>query len=386
MAVVAKRKEVNELLKPYKENGINPNVTVSVLNNYELYKACATKEAVMLMELNEDSISLSYIDSQQRLRLVKTINTGLKQIKNNIKEKLKLSQETVNTELKLGLFSNEKGFKEALEEQLKKIKEEIAFSVSSFKDQLLEFEDPKKIVVIWSSEIDGATNFISSEFLMAEDFPIENLKQIPNTKFNFSPKLKDVSAIAASFSIQANSFDLAEKNESSGKGFILNLSTSAILLLLLLIGLIAYRKIKLNGINSQIIESKTQVMGKLKRTLNIQEKKISGSLSQLVKRAEEIVSKEESLWYSFSKGGRYSFLRYLEELSTILNKKELDLNIIKFKINDGIIEIEGNVPSYPQLEQLEKALEDSPLFRHVTRPEQLKFTIKLTIKQNEDEE
>jgi hypothetical protein len=362
MAAITKKSEIETLTAPLKKlENIDSTVTVNAVSSYCLYKQINSKEASLLLEVSTNSISISYINKEQRLRLVRTAPKGIS-IQDNPKS----------------------------ESDIKWLTDEILFSINSFKTQLLEFDDPEKIIIIWNrppiEELDSL--IYKNTNILSEHFPISKIQNIKEIKGKIKITQEEVLAFATAFTTKENaSFDLQQtKAALSTKQFILTVAPSLTIIFVLLFSLIFIRKFKLNSLEKQITQSKQQVLGRLQQTFNITDKKSSRSLSLIAKAAEKIVTEEENLWFSFSKKVRFSYLRYLEELSKVLNKKELGLTINKLSILNETITLQGEVSSYPQLEELYKSLEKSNLFSHIARPEQLKFSIKITLKKNNEDE
>lgn len=363
VAVVTKKTEVGAILESVgnKKYLADCTVTVNAVSIYNLYKKLNYKAPSLLLEISINSTSISYINQQQQLRLIRTIPKGIR------------------------LQSDPKS-----EKEIKWLTDEILFSINSFKTQLLEFDDPEKIILVWNRPyINELDSFIyTNTNIKTEHFPISKLAEIKGLTGSIKLKQEDVLAFATVYTTEENdNFNLNQQIDIlTTKQFIFKVAPSISLIFLLLFSLIIIRQVKVRSLENQIDLSKQQVLGRLKQTFTITDKKAQKSLGNAVKAAEKIVSNEEELWFSFSKKVRFSYLRYLEELSKILNKKELGLSINKLSIAEGIISLQGEVPSYPQLEELEKALEESSLFSHITRPEQLKFAIKITLKKNNEDE
>lgn len=362
MAVITKKSELETLLEEINgTNNSNIVVTVPAVSTYCLYKNISESRASLLLEISINSISISYVDKNTKLRLVRTVPKGI-----------------------------ELGSEPKSDTDAKWLTDEILFSINSFKTQVLDFEEPEKITIVWNRPpIDETEDFIyNNTNIETENFPVEKLKKIKNLKLNSKLGQEDIIALATAFTTEVNSnFNLLQAAAAMPtRQFIFTVAPSITIVALLLLSLIFIRKIKTNSMQNQITQSKQQVTSRLKEAFNITDKRTSKSLSLITKAAEKIVTEEENLWFSFSKKVRFSYLRYLEELSKIINKKEVGLTVNKLSIAEGVITLKGEVPSYPQLEVLERALDESKMFSHITRPEQLKFDIKITLKKNNEDE
>ena len=110
----------------------------------------------------------------------------------------------------------------------------------------------------------------------------------------------------------------------------------------------------------------------------------SNNLTQAMKTAKQIVSKEEEIWFSFSNQTRHSFLKYLYMLSTKIEPEILGLQLKKMVINKDTLLIEGSVRNFPAVEQLELELKDSHLFIHVPDLQKTEFSVPLTLSKQGD--
>ena len=105
----------------------------------------------------------------------------------------------------------------------------------------------------------------------------------------------------------------------------------------------------------------------------------SNNLTQVMKAAKIAVTKEESIWFSFSNQTRNSFLKYLYTLSTKIEPEVLGLQLKKMVINKDSILFEGSVRSFEAVAQLEQELKDTQLFIHVPDLQSKDFIVPLTL-------
>ena len=77
------------------------------------------------------------------------------------------------------------------------------------------------------------------------------------------------------------------------------------------------------------------------------------------------ITKEEDIWFSFSSQTRHSFLTYLYDLSTMIDRDTLGLDLKKMTFNKNGITLDGSVRSFDAVEELIKQLKNTNLFTQV---------------------
>jgi hypothetical protein len=108
-------------------------------------------------------------------------------------------------------------------------------------------------------------------------------------------------------------------------------------------------------------------------------------LEKALEYASEEVKRQEALWFAFAGPARASVLKYLLELTNIIDKEGLGFVIESLSISEGTMTIKAQVKSHEALKLLEKDLKKSPLFKYVPRQEQPNFIMKITLATNGEE-
>lgn len=150
------------------------------------------------------------------------------------------------------------------------------------------------------------------------------------------------------------------------------------------IALIAYSIVIVRSMSGEAYASEQEAIDRLRRTFALSARN-SSSLEQAIANAERELSKEENIWFALSSRNRFSFLSYLQELSTRIDREAIGLEIRRFVMRTGdsggddTLTIEGSVKDYDALRALEEALIDSKLFRVVPKLQETKFVISLVI-------
>jgi Tfp pilus assembly protein, ATPase PilM len=138
-------------------------------------------------------------------------------------------------------------------------------------------------------------------------------------------------------------------------------------------------------LNKEIAASEKEAINALTKEFNITPKKTgTPSLEVLISAARNEVAKRKSIWSVYSNQNRISFLFYLQELSTRIDREAIGLNLTQLTINENtnVMALEGEVKDYQALQKLEESLARSKIFTDFTKPQETKFTIKITLDKN----
>ena len=171
------------------------------------------------------------------------------------------------------------------------------------------------------------------------------------------------------------------KNIDITKTAIGNYITSSLLLLLLYgsFGFYAFFEIKKFSDTSEKIKS--TIMKDLKTALPSLK---ATSAGESIRKAKAEITKEEDIWFSFSSQTRHSFLTYLYDLSTMIDRDTLGLDLKKMTFNKNGITLDGSVRSFDAVEELIKQLKNTNLFTQVPNLQKTEFSMPLTLINQEE--
>ncbi|HBL98165.1 TPA: hypothetical protein DDZ86_00810 [Candidatus Dependentiae bacterium] len=144
--------------------------------------------------------------------------------------------------------------------------------------------------------------------------------------------------------------------------------------------------LNIRQLGRELDQSKQEVIQKLSKEFGItlHASKKGPAVTTLVNDARQKLISNESLWSALT-DDRYSFLRYLQELSTHINRQEIGLDLKRLSIKrdeqsgEDKLTLDGSVRNYDALRKFEEALIDTKLFKSVRRLEEVKFTLPLII-------
>lgn len=153
---------------------------------------------------------------------------------------------------------------------------------------------------------------------------------------------------------------------------------TGIALILLILGLAGgYTFYRIHTLSTEKELSEKEILSTLKKNFPSMKKNVS--LSSALDEAYREIKKEEEIWSSLSQQTRQSFLHYLSILSVNVEREVLGLNLKKLSINKNTLTLEGNVRSFPAIDQFEQQLKATKLFNNVPELQSTEFSTPLTL-------
>lgn len=157
------------------------------------------------------------------------------------------------------------------------------------------------------------------------------------------------------------------------RNLIVGLSLPIIILSLLSVH--AFRTVRL--FSQEFEASQKQILKTLKENFPTI---TSNNVRDALDMAQREIKREEDIWSSLSSQNRQSFLHYLHELNTKIDRETLGLNLTKMIISKNILTLEGSVRSFEAVEQFEHQLKETQLFSTVPDMQKIEFSVPLPLK------
>lgn len=160
---------------------------------------------------------------------------------------------------------------------------------------------------------------------------------------------------------------------------------SAILIITVLSAFMINSIFTSRSLSAEIKASEGEAITLLQRQLGLtiaKDKKTGTvSLDTVNAQANNEIVKKENIWFALSSENRFSFLAYLQELSTRINREAIGLELRQLSVSKDTdtMTLEGQVKNFEALRMLEEELNQSTLFQTVSKPQDLKFTIKIVL-------
>ena len=396
LVAATQKQTIAEQLSLFEQANIDPKViTVDMFCLYGLYTQIPSYQSMqgitVILDIDIQSTKLVIIHNQQ-LRIIRTLPHGIYQVAKQTSSALQMSPQQIMDHLvRFGLEKSEPPeLVQALQNNLAEFFGKIQFALNSTISQLNENKITKLLITGAGAEIKGIAP-LAQEKLQApgELFDIKKLTENKQYTINSKADITQAgmvsvaaavpSTITCNFNLRRGTFE-----QASTMLVLKQLITSGVLVLLLFILLITQTVLQTRRLRNEIQTSEQETIEELQnRFPEISED--SDDLDEVIKEAQEALTKEESIWLAFSSQTRASFLEYLLELTSRINKQELGFVPKQITITDGAkgeITLKAKVRDYDALKLLEKSLNKSKLFSYVEGQKKTDFTMKILISRN----
>ena len=262
---------------------------------------------------------------------------------------------------------------------------EVAFAISSFQRQLQK--DFKQILqVTVQGFVDDALVQECKSILQLEDvqlFSVEKLKDVAGITVQ-GLEVSDMSAVAMLLGNYRQDINLLQPflQEKKVQAMSNQLLTLLLVTMFTLGGVFGYSYYLLGKWKDAYALSKKELDRALMSQMNISpiQLKQHRQLQSLEGLAFETLQREKKLWFAFSAQAELSYLDYLYELSTTIDRQSLDLTVSRLDLNLEEVVLHGHVKDYDALKTFEEELLRLKNFTIVDVPRELTFIVKLKVK------
>jgi len=398
LVAAVKQEYIIQHLQYFENTGLVPEtITIDLFDIYSLYRTVPAygrlEGAVVVLDIGFNSTKVAYIlDSQ--LLLVRTLQKGILTWARSLAQQLEIPpQEALNQLLRFGFDgSADQNYHDKITVIIKPFIEDLNFTFNSFIAQLKTDNPIKEIILLGEgAELPGiAQAFTQALAIPTMLFDISGLLQSGNLKIVNSTQLNrsHLSSLATALETPVNEqFNLRrDQFKVSHTGlFIKQLGTALTLTLLIFGMLLTHVFLERRKLQKEVTKLEKEIITVLKSQGLTKGRNLQTSLSE----SQEKVSQEEGIWFAFSSQTRFSFLKHLQVLSTVIDKEGIGLKINKFIISEkepSSITIDGQVRDFDALKILEKELKESQLFMSIPSLQNTKFNITMPLVKNGDEQ
>ena len=380
-------------------------VTVDTLSLYHVYKRIFAQnkqnEGVVLLDYRMYETRLIYIYNGN-ITLMRNLSKGLFDQARDIASKINISPaQALEKLLRFGIEnSDDHAFLQASTQVLDTFLDQISFTMRSFVTQAALQDQIQKIIILGkASEIKGITSVISkklhipvtllpvNELLYDQQIIFKNNSSVP---INYATSFGTTLAALEEHPVNLLTTTLTASSTSL---LLKQLVTALALTVVLFVGFISYSYYQTGILKNEAAVSGEQAIKSLQKafdnTLKIKGETIDRRLNDAVKKADKAVDEKEKLWFSFAESTRKSFLQYLLELTTKLDKEGLGLSVERIGLSQDTLNLKGSVKTYEATALLKQILRQSKLFGTITPPgelEKLSFNIDIELKNNAEGE
>lgn len=394
LAAAVKKEYVVEHLAYFKAAGIEPTaITIDLFDLYGLYKNipayASLAGGIVLVDIGFNVTHIAYILNGQ-LRAIRSLPRGLTTIAKMLSTNLHISSnDALEQVLRFGLerYDNQ-AYLEQAQTAFASYWDDIQFTLSSFATRVLPATPLNKVFLLgYGTTIAQLAPFIEKQYAISCSlFDIHELFKNPLVSSKNPNRISQSTLLSI-----ATAWPTAITQNVNLRKQELSLSTSGIVakqlitltaLVICIFGLFfTHRYIQLNKLHQAYITSEKEVKTYLK------EKNLSSSpnLDRAIDEAREKIETEQEIWFAFSSQVRFSFLYYLQELSSAVDRQSIGLDLTKLTITYDTITIDGEVKGFEELKIFERELRESNLFIFVPSIQNIKFkNVTLVLKKTGD--
>lgn len=381
-----------EHLRYFAQAGVEPGkITVDLFDIYGLFKSIPEYEklpgTVALLDMGFYTTRVAFIVNSQ-LKLLRTLPHGLMKVAKQISSTLSIPNgQAIETLVRFGLEQpSDQKYTTAATEAMKSYWSHVDFTLKAFANQVGQQQINEILLLGEGADIQHCCSFIKTtsalpcnlfdlSYLLKQPHVTLKAHQIPRTHY-MSLSTAYPSTITQHFNLRRQEF-----SPSTTTLFTKQLVTAVVLMLALLGILILHSYWQVSTLKKEAQTSERAVLNHI-RSLDLSEAK---DLATAIKDSAEKVSNEEDIWFAFSGQTRTSFLKYLQDLSTAIDRESTGLKLKNLTITEHEITIEGEVKNFDALKTFEKELKKSNLFVAVPALQETKFSMKLKLKKLDEE-
>ncbi|MGZ6255055.1 MAG: pilus assembly protein PilM [Candidatus Chromulinivorax sp.] len=397
LVAAVRKTDLHAQLEIFEKAGLQvSDLTLDLFALYDFYRhtmyISQAQTSTILVDFSMDDIRLLYIQ-KGILQSVRLVPFGLKSLINKIDEEMQdVSQIS---------------FEEILQEQIQRQHEEnenkitekiiiefckqISLSLSFFEKQVKNFVQPSKIICLGIGT--RLSNFSDKVFQLSQ-IPTEILdlkRVIYRNKIQVSKKIKidvhySASFILALSAVHYGQVNFLSFNQKKSENYLLNMQLLILFLLSIFacLGIYTASYYQLKQWNSKYNLFKKEMTNYLKEQMDIDVKSIK-RMNEVVAAAQNKLQQEKKVCVSFS-DPKNSYLHYLEDLCTKIDRKSLGLDLKKLSMQDAMITLQGKVKNFEALQVFEEELIELEHFIIQERPQELNFVVTLKAKEKHQQQ
>jgi type IV pilus assembly protein PilM len=376
----------------FEQAGFSPNViTIDLFALYGVYRLIPTyaqfQGSTAIIDLGAQTTGIALIDNGQ-LRLIRALPKGVVHQAKALSHTLSMQlNDAMAALVRFGLEKNgNEEYTKAAMAIFSDFWQEIALTLNSFSAQTEQKQSINHIYILGGgAEIKGFSSFVTT-LLGIECEPFQIHKLLQSNAVHFITKNGIVStatlsictalptSTTARFNLRAKEFGISGDQTALTKQLIV----ASVLIALFFVTLAQQDFFQTRKLRNVARETQDEMIALLKQKF----RKIPGTeedLRRVVDMAEAELRKEEKLWFAFANPDRAAFLQYLLELTSRVNKQELQFTIDRLIITENSITLDAHVKDHDALIALENDLRQSKLFKHVDAQDQPDFKMKIRL-------
>ena len=390
------KQQVAEHLQMFEAAGLKPDViTVDIISLYGLYQNMDSYKQLpggtILIYITSYTTNIILMINGQ-LKTVRTLPKGIIALTKQIAQDLnKNPQEVLDHLLRFGLEADSNSeYSSAIEKTVMDWWGSIDFTLNAFSRQFLNQQAITKIILLGKGAlVKGILPFLGQKTTIpCELFNPEYINQNTELTIKNVSTITPINVMSVSASLPLATtidYNLAQKDfKTSDNSLLLK---QLIVLVVLTVSLFAifvtHYSLQTSKLKKEIKSSEQEALSALTSTF----KSLEGetNLSDAIDEAELEVEEQKKRWFAFSQQSRTSFLQYLLELVSKIDKKSIDFKVEQISIDEDTLTLKAEVRDHDALKILGRELSQSKLFKPFESPETPEFTLKIPLVTSSEE-
>ena len=400
LVTAVQKQHIIQHLTMFQAAGIRADtITVDMVSLYGLYRHIDTYQnlsgGTALINITGHSTAIAFMINGQ-LKTVRTLPKGIVALTKQIAQELdKTSPEILDHLLRFGMEqTDDPHYSTTTQKVASDWWESVNFTLNSFTNQLLNRQPMTKIIFLGNGAlIKGLVPFIAQKSgISCELFTMPETVSHPLCTVKNGNLVTPFNVISASASLPLPitvDYNLAQKEFITQDDSLLlkQLIVMIVLTISIFAALITHYYIQTSNREEIAEKSEKQAINVLTSTFKELED-VKTLDDQVMEDARNALEEKQKRWFAFSSSARASYLQYLLELSSKIDRKGIDLQVAQISISEGVLTLKGSVKSsepdmskrYAALKVLERELDQSALFTFAEAPpETPEFTMRLTL-------
>lgn len=373
---------------PSAKNGITPKVTTDLIELYGLYASIPghNDQATLLLNISSHSTRLGFI-VENSLTITRVLPGGFYDVQGaDVHDGARRDGVHINIE------------ESAVRQVLDRLLHAIAMTLESFYAKIPSRKVQKIVLCGQGVDISGLSDYIAKKLgIPCDVLTVNKILHTGHVQSKNGLSNEFIVPLACALS-PALTVDVNLNQEAENKQLraiiAKQLIAASVLVVFVFTAIIINSMMTQRSLQKEITASETEAINYLKQKLNLVipvergRKAAPVTLDSVNNIARAEVAKKKDIWFSLASPDKFSFLAYLQELSTRINRESLglDMRLLTISEDTATMMLEGQVKNFEALRNLEEELGRSKMFTSVSRPQDLKFTIKITLDKSYGEE
>lgn len=380
LVALALQKDIDYYLKLFeKAEYALWTITIDLFAFYGLYTVHPVYNKisgpVVLLDIGFTYTTIAYINNKQLLG-IRTINQGLGNLAKNIAEKTNdTPAQVMEFIIRFGFVPTDKpAFNDTVEQELTSFARQIQFTFDAFASQINNYQPPQKIILLSKgasiNALDTKLNTLLT--LPTEFFETHELLSLKTLKLknnlNKIP-LTHVLSLGAAYPFTCvGLFNLlAHTKTTQALATLKKQVFTAVFMVVVVLGLaVGYSYLQSSSASAKLNLAKNSALKALPQEFDIKTRNLSSAVTDAQQKLEEFAANWEGI-----SGQRISFLQYLHELSSIIDREKIGLDLNELVLEKKRIVMKGRVRDFDALTTLKEKLKES--FTLVSDPSKPNF-------------